>query len=111
LHPKLTNLDLVAWAQHARVHKLAIDVGSVGAAYVDDAVFMIEAMDLGVAATDSDVVKKDVAGGMATRGRTDLIEYESGPDTGPTDDGEHRLHTGWQTAVRGRIVARRGQPV
>jgi hypothetical protein len=52
---------------HGRANRSAIDVGAVEAAHVDDAELATITPELGVAAADRDVVKDDVAVGMATR--------------------------------------------
>src|ERR1700742_3589913 len=85
---ELADLDLVTIGQHRGVHGLAIDVGAIEAADVDDLELAALQPELRVAAADGDVVEEDIAVWVPTRRRGGLVEQEPRPRVWPTLDDE-----------------------
>src|SRR5699024_6728919 len=75
--PELADLHLVAVGQHGAVHRLAVDVGAVEAAHVDDLVAAVDLAELRMPAADGHVVEEDVAGRVPSGGGGLLIEQEA----------------------------------
>ena len=67
---KLARLDFVAVGRHHWIHRLAVDVGAVEAADVNDPDFAAVPSELGMAAADGDVVEEDVAARVPPGGVT-----------------------------------------
>jgi len=72
---ELADLDLVAALQHRQVHRLPVDIGAVKAADIQDPELAFFSPELGVPAADGDVVKEDVAVGMAACGCDGLVSF------------------------------------
>ena len=62
---ELSYLDFVAVGQDCRLHRDAVDVGAVETADVDDLELAVLASELGVPATDGDVIAEDIAVGVS----------------------------------------------
>jgi hypothetical protein len=75
---ELAHLDLVTVDQRRRVDELAVDVGAINAADVNDLEVSVLLPKLCVAQTDRDVVEKDVAVAMATDRGNRSIQHEPG---------------------------------
>src|ERR1700761_3536280 len=74
---ELADLHLVAVGEHGGVHRLAVDVGAVEAADVDDDELRPVAPELGVATGHGHVVEEDVAVGVPTGARGVAVEQEA----------------------------------
>src|SRR6201988_5490545 len=73
---ELAYLDFVAVRQNCRLHWLTVDVGAGEAADVDDLELVVLASELGVPATDGDVIAEDIAVGVSAGGGDRLIQHE-----------------------------------
>jgi len=71
---EFADLHLVAVGQHGRVDRLAVDVGAVQAADVDNVELVGLQSEFSVPTADGDVVEEDVAVGMAAGRRGRLVE-------------------------------------
>lgn len=79
-------MDFVAVGQHRRVHRFPVDVGAVETANVDDSEFASFQLELGMPATDGDVVEEHIAAGIPPGGRDGLIQQEPRSGVGSTLD-------------------------
>jgi hypothetical protein len=83
---ELADLHLVAVGQYRGVHRLAVHVGTVEAAHVDDLELGTLEAELRVAAAHRDVIEEDVAVGMPARRGGGLVEQEPRPRVRPALD-------------------------
>src|SRR5579875_2992569 len=69
---ELADLNFVAVGQHRRIDRLAVDIGTVETADVDDVELVALQPEFGMPTAHGDVVEEDVAVGMAA-GRRDRL--------------------------------------
>lgn len=87
--PELSNLNLVAAGQHSRIDQLAVDVGAVETANVDDLQFTSSQTEFSVVPAHGHVFQEDIAARIAARCRDSVIQRESETGVGAAVDDEH----------------------
>src|SRR4051794_33638538 len=104
---ELADLHFVATGEHGLVDRLAVDVGAVEAADVDDHELATLTPELRVAARDRHVVEEDVRVGVPARARGVAVQQEARARVGTPLDHQQRRARGERVDTGDRGLGRR----
>ena len=85
--------------QEPLVGELAVDVGSIGRAQIDDPIRLLVLPELGMAALDLGIVEPDRVRVIPSQGHGTRLELEALALVGPLDDeqGGHEVVSPWRS--------------